>query len=90
MKYLLPDCCAVVAMLSVVQVSKYGAKTCARSVRGCPFALDGPDSTPAALYVYVSCDLAEYAWERVLEAGRGFDIQPLGWEGLRALGLAAF
>jgi hypothetical protein len=23
--YLLPDCCAVVAMLSVVQVSKYGA-----------------------------------------------------------------
>jgi sarcosine oxidase subunit alpha len=48
-----------------------------------------PGTTPPALHVLVGWDLAEYAWECVLEAGRGFGIQPLGWEGLCSLGLAA-
>jgi glycine cleavage system aminomethyltransferase T len=49
-----------------------------------------PDSEPPSLQVYVAWDLAEYIWERLLDAGRSRGIVPLGWEALRTLGLAAF
>jgi len=44
---------------------------------------------PPSVRVYVSWDLAEYVWERLLAAGRRRGIIPLGLEALRALGLAA-
>ncbi len=38
--------------------------------------------------VYVGWDVGEYVWERLLAAGRGWDIQPLGLEAFGSLGLA--
>jgi glycine cleavage system aminomethyltransferase T len=49
-----------------------------------------PASEPPSFQVYVAWDLAEYVWERLLDAGRPWGIVPLGWEALRTLGLAAF
>ena len=47
-KWRAPDRPATLIRRFVVQVSKYGAKTCAGSVRGWPSALDGPGPKPAA------------------------------------------
>jgi aminomethyltransferase len=38
-----------------------------------------------ALRIYVAWDLAEYVWERLLEAGRDRSITPIGFEALRLL-----
>jgi sarcosine oxidase subunit alpha len=48
-----------------------------------------PRQDPPWIQVLVSWDLAEYVWDRVLEAGRPFGIVPLGWEALCVLNLAA-
>jgi sarcosine oxidase subunit alpha len=47
-----------------------------------------PELTLPALRVYVPWDLAEFVWERVLEAGRDLAITPLGLEGFRLLSTA--
>jgi glycine cleavage system aminomethyltransferase T len=47
-------------------------------------------SFPPSLQIYVAWDLAEYVWQRLLDAGRAWGMAPLGWEALRALGLASF
>jgi glycine cleavage system aminomethyltransferase T len=41
---------------------------------------------PSSVLIHVGWDLAEYVWDCLLSAAP--DISPLGWEGLRALGLA--
>ncbi len=38
-----------------------------------------------ALRVYVAWDLGEYAWERIIEAGRAVSVAPLGLEALALL-----
>ena len=63
--------------------------SCAQTgVAGVPALLVRPPecSVPSA-FVHVSWDLAEYVWERLLEAGA--EAESLGLDGLRALGLAA-
>jgi glycine cleavage system aminomethyltransferase T len=47
-----------------------------------------PESEPPSLRVHVGWDVAEYVWERVLDAGRSQEIMPVGLEALRSLGLA--
>jgi heterotetrameric sarcosine oxidase gamma subunit len=41
-----------------------------------------------SLRIYVAWDVAEYVWERMLEAGRDLGITPLGAEALVLLGAA--
>jgi sarcosine oxidase subunit alpha len=48
-----------------------------------------PELSVPAVRVYVSWDLAEYVWDRLLDAGRDWGITPLGLEGFRALALPA-
>jgi glycine cleavage system aminomethyltransferase T len=44
-----------------------------------------PGFTLPALQIFVSWDLAEYAWEWLLELGRKRSLTPLGWDALDAL-----
>jgi aminomethyltransferase len=48
-----------------------------------------PEEFPPAFHVYAAWDLAEYLWERILDAGRPSGVVPLGWEALGVLGLAS-
>jgi glycine cleavage system aminomethyltransferase T len=47
-----------------------------------------PESGSASLRIHVGWDVAEYVWERLLDAGRSQEIVPVGMEALRSLGLA--
>jgi glycine cleavage system aminomethyltransferase T len=40
------------------------------------------DLSPPAVRIYVSWDVGEYVWERLLEAGRGHGLTPLGLDAL--------
>jgi glycine cleavage system aminomethyltransferase T len=42
-----------------------------------------------SVWVYISWDLGEFVWERLLEAGRSFGILPVGLEGLTTLRMQA-
>jgi aminomethyltransferase len=44
-----------------------------------------PDLALSAVQVYVAWDLAEYVWERLLNAGRGLRLTPVGVASLRQL-----
>jgi heterotetrameric sarcosine oxidase gamma subunit len=45
-----------------------------------------PGGGQASARIYVAWDLAEYVWERLLEAGCDDGIQPVGWDELPVLG----
>ncbi len=45
-----------------------------------------PRGSPPFLLVYVAWDQAEYVWDRLLDAGRAWDIATLGVDSLTALG----
>jgi heterotetrameric sarcosine oxidase gamma subunit len=47
-----------------------------------------PELALPSILIYVAWDLAEYVWERLLEAGRDYDIAPLGLDGWHSLILA--
>jgi sarcosine oxidase subunit alpha len=47
-----------------------------------------PESQFPSLRVHVGWDVAEYVWERLLDAGRSQEVVPVGMEALRSLGLA--
>jgi sarcosine oxidase subunit alpha len=44
-----------------------------------------PNRAMPAVHVYIAWDLGEYVWERLLNAGRGRRLTPLGVAGLRQL-----
>ncbi|HEV3263081.1 MAG TPA: hypothetical protein VG013_39975 [Gemmataceae bacterium] len=44
-----------------------------------------PETALPAVQIYIAWDLGEYVWERLLDAGRGFGLAPVGLEGWRAL-----
>jgi glycine cleavage system aminomethyltransferase T len=60
----------------------------ATGLAGVPVLLVRPAGEPPTIRLHLSWDLAEYVWERLFEVGR--DVVPLGWEGLRVLGLVSF
>jgi heterotetrameric sarcosine oxidase gamma subunit len=47
--------------------------------------LRAPELTVPSLRIHVSWDVGEYVWERLLHAGRGLDLTPLGIDGWRSL-----
>jgi len=44
-----------------------------------------PRPQPAAVYIYVSWDFAEYVWERLLDAGQDLGLTPIGMAAYREL-----
>jgi sarcosine oxidase subunit alpha len=86
-----PQAEAVLRQLTSLDLSPaaFPPGTCAESgLAGVPaFLVRPPGQYVTSLRMHVAWDLAEYVWERLLDAGR--EIVPLGLEGLRALGLAA-
>jgi glycine cleavage system aminomethyltransferase T len=60
--------------------------SCAQApLGGVPALLVHPPRPPMSLRICVAWDLGEYVWERIWEAGRAWNIAPLGHEALGSL-----
>lgn len=70
-----------------VRAAAFPANSCAETSLASVEALlvRGPNGFVPAVRAYVAWDVAEYVWERLLEAGRDLGVSPLGPEGLRLL-----